>query len=120
MTLAALRADLAADLTAAGVYTYAYPAQADSAPCALVVPGYPFIEAADRFGVHVVRFDLWVLVEDDVDEQLDQMVSLVVETLVEDYDIERIEIAPSVDTNSVVNGAKITLTTEVARKELGN
>jgi hypothetical protein len=118
MTLKALRASLADELTQAGIFTYPYPAQADSAPCGLITPGTPFITAAQVFTDVTVRFELWLLVDTEDDEALDEMVSTALTALAGGYDIESIEIRPAIDDTSIVEGAKITLTLEVGKEEI--
>lgn len=115
MGLQALRAELADELTEAGLDTYAYEPDAFTAPGALVAWGSPSIEAADTFTDVRCRFYLYVLADDE--QELDKWVSLAISTLSHDYDIERIEISPQLE-NGRLSGAEITLTTEVARKEI--
>lgn len=123
MTLAALRASLADELTAAGIQAYPDVPQSFTPPGAVVLSGDPYLEAGDRFGVMVVRFQLFLFVDatprlaDDADELISKAVAAL-----GDYDIEGISGVDAwriPETNRVFLGAQLILTTEVARKEIG-
>ena len=63
--LATLRADLAADLGAAGRVVYAYPNETTTAPALVLVPSNPYVIPASIGGLNNrinVRFDLTAVV----------------------------------------------------------
>ena len=124
MTLNALRAALADELTAAGIPATLDPSDGFTAPGAVVLTGDPYLEAGDRFGVLTVRFQVFLFVDTTprFATEADELISKAVAVLA-DYDIE---VVSGVDawavpqTNKVLLGAQIILTTEVARKEITN
>ena len=109
-----LRVELA-DAVGEVIQTETYWPEAFSPPGALIKAGTPFIEAGETFREVKVRFQIWILTDDD-EEQLEDKVVAVVGRL-DDYDIESIEIEPQID-GGVLAGARLILTTVVDKEEL--
>ena len=87
-----------------------------SPPGAVIQAGSPFMEATEVYGVMRVRFNLYLIVEDD--EQLEEKIASVA-GLLTDYDIESIEVQPEID-GGVLAGARLIITAEADKEELFN
>ena len=98
MSLTSLRTDVAADLTAAGVRSVEYVGETITPPCAVVVPGQPYIVQPSRsngipFGHVLVRVDVLLLVGNEAArsaaERIDQLVETAYAAL-EDRDVTQV------------------------------
>jgi len=110
VSLTSLRTDVAADLVAAGVKAVEYVGETITPPCAVVVPGQPYIVEPSRtndvpFGHVLVRVDVLLLVAREAAksaaERIDQLVETAYAALGE-HDITQVS-RPGLVT---LNGAK--------------
>lgn len=124
MDLTADRAAIAAELTAGGVRAFEYVDTVVEPPCAVVVPGQPFLDVPGPsrtdvgFGCMLETIDVLVLAQRDVNrESAQQMDDLIVDALtaLTDRDVVRVS-RPDVVTLNGVKYLGSVLTIEEIRR----